>query len=64
VDSFAGLLWPNYDNYEAIFALVVFVPAFIGELSMAVWLLVKGINVPQQADRIVSKTTPAKAIEV
>ena len=47
IDSFAGFLLPDYDAYEAIFALVVFLPAFIGELSMAVWLLVKGVNSPQ-----------------
>jgi hypothetical protein len=45
IDSFAGFLWPTYDNYEAIFALVVFLPAFIGELAMCLWLLVKGVKV-------------------
>ncbi len=45
--DFAGFLLPDYDAYEAIFALVMFLPAFISELSMAVWLLVKGVNSPQ-----------------
>ncbi len=45
IDSFASFLLPNYANYEAIFALVVFLPALIGELSMCVWLLVKGVTV-------------------
>lgn len=63
VDSFAGLLWPNYATYETMFALVVFLPAFIGELSMAVWLLLKGVAVPEQADRIALKTPQAKAVE-
>jgi hypothetical protein len=45
IDSFASFLLPNYDNYEAIFALVVFLPAFIGELSMCLWLLIKGVHV-------------------
>jgi hypothetical protein len=48
IDSFAGFLLPNYEAYEAIFALVVFLPAFIGELSMCLWLLLKGVNIPRQ----------------
>ena len=44
IDSFASVLLPNYDQYEPIFALVVFLPAFIGELSMACWLLIKGVK--------------------
>jgi hypothetical protein len=47
IDSFASFLLPAYDNYEALFALVVFLPAFIGELSMCLWLLLKGVKVPQ-----------------
>ena len=39
IDSFAKVLMPNYDNYEAVFALVVFLPAFIAELSFTLWLL-------------------------
>jgi hypothetical protein len=44
IDSFASLLLPNYGDFETIFAVVVFLPAFIGELSMALWLLFKGID--------------------
>ncbi len=47
-DSFAGFLLPNYAAYESIFALVVFAPAFIGELSFTLWLLLKGVRVPQR----------------
>ena len=47
IDSFASFLLPNYEAYETIFALVVFLPAFIGELSMCLWLLIKGVNVHQ-----------------
>lgn len=51
IDSFASLLLPNYGDFETIFALVVFLPAFIGELSMALWLLLKGINIPALKNR-------------
>jgi len=44
IDSFANFLLPNYENYRTIFSLVVFVPAFVGELSFCLWLLLKGIN--------------------
>jgi hypothetical protein len=47
IDSFASFLLPSYHNYEAVFALVVFLPAFIGELSMCLWLLFKGVKIPE-----------------
>lgn len=47
IDSFANFLLPTYANYETIFALVVFLPAFVGELSMCLWLLVKGVKEQQ-----------------
>ncbi len=46
IDSFAHVLLFDYDDYEDVFGLVVFAPAFIAELSLCLWLLVKGINVP------------------
>ena len=44
IDGFARTLISRYDDYQTIFAVVVFVPAFVGELSFAAWLLVKGVN--------------------
>lgn len=44
IDSFAKVLLSDYENYEATFTLVVFAPAFIGELSMCLWLLIKGVK--------------------
>ena len=41
-DSFARTLMASYDANAGWFALVVFVPAFIAELSFCVWLLVRG----------------------
>jgi len=46
-DSFAQLLWPDYDDYKDIFLLIVVIPGVIGELSLALWLLIKGANKPQ-----------------
>jgi hypothetical protein len=46
-DSFANILLLNYEAYETIFLLVVFVPAFVAELSLCLWLLLKGVNVPR-----------------
>jgi Domain of unknown function (DUF4386) len=42
-NSFALLLAPTWAN--AIFPAIL-VPAFIGELSLCLWLLVKGVNLP------------------
>ena len=52
IDSFAGFLLPTYEQYETIFALVVFLPAFIGELSMCLWLLFKGVQVQPRDNRV------------
>lgn len=40
--NLAKLVMPNYDAYEAVFTAVVAIPSIIGELSLAIWLLVKG----------------------
>lgn len=45
VDSFAKFLMPNYASYEGMFTMVVFVPAFISELALCLWLLIKGLKV-------------------
>ena len=62
IDSFARVLMPSYDNYEAVFTLVVFAPAFIAELSLCLWLLVKGVDVQQRDNRIPLSTTQAEGI--
>ena len=62
VDCFAQFLLPTYDLYADTFAMVVFGPAVIGELAMALWLLIKGVNVRPADDRRTLKTTPAEGI--
>jgi len=46
-DSFAQVLLSNYKAYASIFMVVVFVPAFIAELSMSLWLLFKSTSFPE-----------------
>jgi hypothetical protein len=48
VHSFIFLLFPHY---EAIVSSYATVPEAIGELSMVLWLLIKGVNVQPQANR-------------
>jgi len=48
LNSFALLLVPTFANM--IFPAIL-VPAFIGELSLCLWLLVKGVNVPQWEEK-------------
>jgi hypothetical protein len=62
VDCFAQFLLPTYDLYADTFAMVVFGPAIIGELSMALWLLIKGVNVSASDQRVTLKATPAEGI--
>jgi hypothetical protein len=42
VDTGAHFLLPNYDKVASIFLALVAIPSIIGEMSLAVWLLVKG----------------------
>lgn len=44
VDSFAQFLLTNYDDYANVFMLIVVVPGVIGELSLTILLLAKGIK--------------------
>lgn len=47
VDSFGRTLLVDYDAYASLFQMAVFLPAFLGELSFALWLLVKGVEWPR-----------------
>ena len=47
-NSFALILAPNFAS--RIFPAIL-IPAFIGELSLCLWLLVKGVNLPKREER-------------
>jgi hypothetical protein len=47
IDSFGRTLLSGYADHASLFALLVFVPAFVGELSFCLWLLVKGVDPPR-----------------
>lgn len=42
LDTAAHFLLPDYKAYGSIFLALVAVPSIIGEMSLAIWLLVKG----------------------
>lgn len=46
IDSFGRTLLSDYERYETLLGLVVLLPAFVGELSFSLWLVVKGVAVP------------------
>ena len=48
IDSIAHFLLPNYADYKTIFLLIVAIPGVIGELSLAFWLLIKGVKAQQR----------------
>lgn len=48
IDTFARTLMLDYGSYQPLFDLLVFTPATIAEVAMALWLLIKGVNIPQQ----------------
>ncbi len=41
-DSLSKMLLSNYADYKAIFTMMLAIPGIIGEVGLAVWLLVKG----------------------
>ena len=44
IDGFANVLLTNYAAYADVFAMVVFLPAIVGEVAFALWLLVRGVG--------------------
>lgn len=42
VDTAAHVMLQNYESYSSIFLALVAVPSIVGEMSFAIWLLVKG----------------------
>lgn len=42
IDTAAHFLVPNYEEYKSIFLALVAIPSIFGEMSFAIWLLVKG----------------------
>jgi hypothetical protein len=57
-NSFALLLAPDFAN--RIFPAVL-VPAFVGEVSLCLWLIVKGVNVEKWNSRQVHSPRSAAA---
>ncbi len=45
IDGFGWTLVSNYAAYEGSLAPLLFGPAFLGEISFCLWLLVKGVDV-------------------
>jgi hypothetical protein len=45
VDGFANVLLINYADYADLLGTVVFGPALIAELAVALWLLIKGVRI-------------------
>ncbi len=41
VDTSAHFLLPNYEEYSSLFLAMVSIPSIIGEMSLAIWLLIK-----------------------
>jgi hypothetical protein len=41
LENSAIILLSNYADYEAIITLIIFLPAFIGEMALSLWLLLK-----------------------
>jgi len=52
IDSFSRTLLPTYDDHANLFLGVVFLPAFVGEVSFCLWLLLKGVKLEVRGPRV------------
>jgi hypothetical protein len=50
IDSAGRTLLQSYDEVAGVFGMIVLVPAFVGELSFCLWLLIKGVRIPATAE--------------
>lgn len=48
-DTTAHFLLPDYDIYGSLFLALVAIPSIIGEMSFAIWLLIKGGIDPKES---------------
>ncbi len=55
INSFALILAPQLA--QALFPAIL-IPAFVGELSLALWLLIKGVNLPKWQQQVAPAATP------
>ncbi|GAB4193482.1 MAG: DUF4386 domain-containing protein [Calditrichia bacterium] len=46
IDSFSFVLFKDYQQFKDIFMAIVIIPGVIGELSLTLWLLIKGNIIP------------------
>ena len=47
ITNIANLLLPEYEIYKAIIEWIFILPMVVGEVGLALWLLIKGVNVQQ-----------------
>lgn len=55
-DSFAQVLMPNYGDYETLFLMLTAIPATIGEMSLAFWLVIKGAGLGRKSGTVAAAT--------
>ena len=44
IDSAAHFMMPNYNDYKNIFSMIVVIPGVVGEFSLTLWLLIRGVK--------------------
>lgn len=61
-DTFARIMLTDYASYEGLLTMVVLPAAFIAELAMALWLLLKGVRTPQLEREIAVDAAQAEGL--
>jgi hypothetical protein len=57
IESFGNFLFPDY---QAVFEWIVIALAVVPEVSLALWLLIQGVEVPQQEKVGLSSPLPPR----
>jgi len=45
ITNIANLILPDYDNFKTTIELIFIIPMVVGEVGLAVWLLIRGVKV-------------------
>lgn len=58
IDTLAHAMLASYEDYKDLFTAIVAIPAVVGEMSFALWLLLRGTRVAPQARAPIDRSSP------
>jgi len=61
IDTLAHAMLARYEDYENLFTVIVTIPAVLGEMSFALWLLFRGTQVAPQTRAPIDRSSSSSA---